>query len=281
MRLPCRETPPEIGLDACGGLIAILGGLGEQLQDYGLDRIRDSAHPLARRCRSPGNVAVDPFHGIGGRERKRSGEHLVKRDAERIEIAAGVDRSVHAASLLGRHVGKRAGDDFRRRGRLALARQPRRNAEAGEADVAGGVDERIRRLDVLVDEAMPVDLAERCRQADGEAQEARQVERSAEGAIEGLAAIVLKDKRRTPSMASKRQRPDRPLRIKVDRERIFIFEPLEAPQFRSPCDERQHRDRITRLPGPVQRKLAVVAQKLQLVSREVHDKAIVPRLPLQ
>jgi hypothetical protein len=34
-------------------------------------------------------------------------------------------------------------------------------------DWESGVDQYIRRLDVLVDEAVPVDLAEHCRQADG------------------------------------------------------------------------------------------------------------------
>ena len=58
------------------------------------------------------------------------GEHLVERDAERVEIAAGIDRAVHAPGLFGRHVGERAGDDLGRLGRLALARQARGDAEA-------------------------------------------------------------------------------------------------------------------------------------------------------
>ena len=100
----------------------------------------NACHPLARRQRLAGDVAVNPLHRVGGGERQRSGEHLVERDAERIEIAAGVDRAVHPPGLLGRHVRKRAGDDFRRRQRLALARQPGGEAEAGEPDMAGGID---------------------------------------------------------------------------------------------------------------------------------------------
>ena len=121
----------------------------------------------ARRHRLPGDMAVHPFHGIGGGERQDAREHLVKRDAERVEIAAGIDRAVHPSGLLGRHVGERAGDGLGRLGRLAFARQARGDAEAGEPDFVGSV---IRpgcwRLDVFVDEAALVKLAReprRCR----------------------------------------------------------------------------------------------------------------------
>ena len=91
-------------------------------------------HPLVGRRRLPGNVAVHPLHRIGGGEGKFAGQHLVEGDAERIEIAAGIDRAVHPAGLFGRHVGERPGDHLRRRGGLALARQTRGDAEAGEPD---------------------------------------------------------------------------------------------------------------------------------------------------
>ena len=60
------------------------------------------------------------------------GEHLIERDAERIEVAARIDRAVHPSGLFGRHIGQRAGDDLGRLGRLSLARKPRGDAEAGE-----------------------------------------------------------------------------------------------------------------------------------------------------
>jgi hypothetical protein len=56
-------------------------------------------------------------------------------------------------------------------------RELRRNAEAGEPYVGSIVDQHIRRLDVLMDEAVPMHLAQCCRQANGDAQEARQIER--------------------------------------------------------------------------------------------------------
>jgi hypothetical protein len=50
-----------------------------------------------------------------------------------------------------------------------------------------------------------------------------------------------------------------------------VLEARDASGRRSPCDERQHGHWIAVLPGAVQRELSVVAQKLQLVSGEVHD----------
>ena len=130
--LPFGKAAPQIALDAGRGLVALLGGLGEQLHDDRRDRRRDTLQPLAGRHRLPGDVAVHPLHRIGRGEGQTAGEHLVKRDAERVEIAAGIDRAVHPPGLFGRHVGERSGDDLGRLGRLALARQARGDAEACE-----------------------------------------------------------------------------------------------------------------------------------------------------
>ena len=119
------------------------------------------------------DMAVDPFHRIGRAERQTPGEHLIERDAERIEVAARVDRAVHSPGLFGRHIGERAGDDLGRLGRLTLARQTRGDAEPGEPRPSvRAVHQDIGRLDVLVDEAALVRLAQRGGDADGEAQEA-------------------------------------------------------------------------------------------------------------
>ena len=63
------------------------------------------------------DVAVDPFQRVGGGKRKHARKHLVQSDAQRIEIAAGIHRSIHAPGLFRGHVGEGAGNDFRRRGR--------------------------------------------------------------------------------------------------------------------------------------------------------------------
>ena len=56
------------------------------------------------------------------------------------------------------------------------------------------VDEHIGRLDVLMDEAAPMNVAERCRQVDGEMQEVRQFEWfplvSLENPIQGITTRV-------------------------------------------------------------------------------------------
>ena len=87
-------------------------------------------------------------------------------------------------------------------GGLMLARQTRGDAEAGEPDVAAcDVDQDIGRLDVLVDEAMPVDLADCGRERDRDAQELRHIHRLAEQLIERLAAGVLEHQRHAAVVA--------------------------------------------------------------------------------
>ena len=62
---------------------------------------------------------------------------------------------------------------LRRIGRLALARQARGDAESGEPDLSGrAVQQNVGRLDVLMDEAALVQLADSHGDADGQAQEA-------------------------------------------------------------------------------------------------------------
>ncbi len=69
------------------------------------------------RYRLTCDVAVDPFQRVGGSKRKHARQHLVQSDAQRVEIAAGIDRSIHAPGLFRGHVGKGAGNEFRRRRR--------------------------------------------------------------------------------------------------------------------------------------------------------------------
>ena len=92
-----------------------------------------------------------------------------------------------------------------------------------------GVDQDVGRLDVLVDEAAPVHLAERRRERDGDAQELRHLQRPAEQAIERLAAGILEHQHRAAVVARKRERSHRPFSIKFGLEGIFVFEPLERP----------------------------------------------------
>ena len=112
-------------------------------------------------------MAVDPLQRVGGSKREHARKHLVQGDAQRVEIAAGIDRAIHAPGLFRGHVGKGAGNDFRRCRRLALAWQPGRDAKAGEPYVAGVVDEHVLGLDVFVDQTALVGMAERRCQVNG------------------------------------------------------------------------------------------------------------------
>src|SRR5260370_9785770 len=194
MRLPFRQTPLKIGFETGGTLIALLGVFGEELHGDSRQRLGDRG-AINRWYRRARNLAVDPRRGVGGGEWQRAGEHLVKGDAQRVEIAAGINRAIHAAGLLGCHIGERAGNNLGRYGRLALARQLGCNSESSEPDVIGIVDEHIPRLDVLMYEAMPMDMAERCRQANSDTQEASQIERlplvSLKNPIPGFTARVI------------------------------------------------------------------------------------------
>ncbi len=117
-------------------------------------------------------MAVNPLNGIGGIERKHPGEHLVKGDAQRVKITAGIDRPIHATGLFGRHVSQCSGNNFGRLGGLAFARQSRGNPEAGEPHFMGcKVYENVGRLDVFVDEPSPVELTQSCRQVNCQAKE--------------------------------------------------------------------------------------------------------------
>ena len=46
---------------------------------------------LVGRQRRARDVAMNPFHRIGRRERQRSRQHLIEGNAERIEVAARID----------------------------------------------------------------------------------------------------------------------------------------------------------------------------------------------
>ena len=166
-----------------GGPVAFLGGFGEQLHDDFRDGIGDFRKPAGRRRRPPRNVAVHPLHRIGRCEGEGAGEHLVEGYAEGIEVAAGVDRPVHASGLFGRHVGEGAGNGLGRCGGLPFAGQAQGDAEPSEPDFLGrAVHQDIGRLDVLVGKAAPMHLAESRRDIDGEAQAAPHLQRCAKDA---------------------------------------------------------------------------------------------------
>ena len=183
---------------------------------------------------SPRDVAVHPFHRIGCRERQRAGEHLVKRDAQCIEIASGVDRPVHSSGLLGRHVGERAGDGFGRFGGLALARESRRDAETRESDVSGHpIHDDVAWLDVLVHKPALMNLAERRRDLDGETQECPQFHGRVELALQRLATGILEHQHGPAALTDQLERPQRPGTVEFVPQSKFMCETINNGGMRA------------------------------------------------
>jgi hypothetical protein len=270
-RLPFRQTPPQIGRDARGGLVALLRGLGEELHYNRSERPRDTRDPLVERHRLPGDVAVHPLHRIGGSEGKRPRQHFVKGYTQGIEIAPGVHRAVHPASLFRRHVGERPGDHLRRRGGLVLARQTRGDAEPRQPHAtACRVHQDICRFDVLMDQASLMHLAERARERDRDAQEMRYVQWPAKQSIERRTAGILNHQRHALVVARQRDGSRRPVGVKFGLERIFVFKPLDATGRAFFCGNKQ--DRRQAVAGaPVESDVAL-PQRREYVARElVHE----------
>jgi hypothetical protein len=105
------------------------------------------------------------------------------------------------------------------------------NAESGEPHVPSVVDEHIRRLDIFMYKAAPMDLADCFSQTDGDAQKARQFERlpvvPLKNPIQGFTARVIQYEDCPAFVMSKGQRLGRPRGIEFGSERIFMLEPPE------------------------------------------------------
>ena len=115
-------------------------------------------------------------------------------------------------------------------------------AEPGELDLSGlAVDQDMRRLEVLVDEATLVRLAQGGGDAETEAQEASQLQGRAEQAVERLSAGILKHQRHTAAIMRKRDGSRRPVGVKFGLERIFVFESLDATGRGFFCGNKQDR----------------------------------------
>src|SRR6185295_7921167 len=175
--VPLGEAVPKIAFQGGGGLVAILGGLREQLHDDRRDRSRDVCYPFARRNRLSRDVTVHPLNRFGGGEWQHPRQHLVERHPERVEVTAAVDRTVHASRLFGSHIGQRARDRLGRLRRLSLARKSRGNPEAGQPRLTScGVDQDVRGLDVFVDDPSSVYLTKCPSKTSGEPQKEAQLQ---------------------------------------------------------------------------------------------------------
>ena len=131
-----------------------------------------------------------------------------------------------------------------------------------------GVDEDVGRLDVFVDEAPLVEPAERGRQADGDAQERRDLPGLPQEPGQRLAAGVLEHERRPPAVTHQPQGPSRPGGVQLVPQRIGVLQPREAPRrgLGRRGGHHQERGRLAVAHAPGQDELPVLPQRLEHVS---------------
>jgi len=154
---------------------------------------------------------VNPLHGIGGGEWQAAGQHFIQRDAERIQIAAAINRTIHSSRLFGRHVGQCSGENLGRFGRLPIAWQPRCDTEAHQPHFPGcSVHESVGGLDVLVDETALVQPTQCGRQSNGEPQELSQLHRCSHQSVQRLASGVPEHEHRAALVCCERNWPNCP-----------------------------------------------------------------------
>ena len=96
----------------------------------------------------------------------------------------------------------------------------------------GAVHQDIGRLDVLVDEPALMDLAQRSRDADGEAQEASHLHRRAEQPVERLAARILQHQHGPAAVADELQRSRRPRSVQRVLQSKFMRQAIEGRRCR-------------------------------------------------
>ena len=130
------------------GQVALLGLLGEQLQDDGLEPRWHAGDELRRTRRPFLDMLVSDRHRRIADERRASAQDLVEHHTERIEIAAGID--VEALGLFGGEVRGGAHDRTGLGEIVGGRRQRPGDAEVGHLGDPGGGDDDVAGLHVAV-----------------------------------------------------------------------------------------------------------------------------------
>jgi len=157
----------EVGGELAGGGVALVAFLGERAAEdrgeVGVDALRHARLDLGDRAHDVGQRAV-------GGMRQRARHQLEEHDAERVDVAAHVDRVGGAAQLLGRRVSERADEPARPRDRrgggagVDALGQP----EVEDARLARRIDADVPGLQVAVDDAVLVGVVHRAADLDEE-----------------------------------------------------------------------------------------------------------------
>ena len=146
--------------------------LGQRARDDLLDGLRHPGTKRSHARRWSGGAARHHRARRSTLKGRRAGEHLVEHAAQGIEIAPAIHVLV-AGRLLGAHVRRRShGEAGARRAHLARQLDHVRDAEVGDVRVIVG-EQDVRRLDVAVDDAVPMRVLERVTYFFGNAQRHR------------------------------------------------------------------------------------------------------------
>ena len=116
-----------------------------------------------------------------------------------------------------------------------LAGEAGREPEVGDLHLAGGgVDEDVVGLQVLVDDALLVNVRDRPRDGDGEREKALHRHRRPEELVEGLAAEVLQDEGRHALVRLEGERLDDGRGVEEPSDLVFVLQLLEVLRAAAP-----------------------------------------------
>jgi hypothetical protein len=112
---------------------------------------------------------------------------------------------------------------------LALAREPRCDAEASETDSAScRVHQHVRGLDVLADQPAFVEPTECAGKVHGESEELSDLHRLSDEAIKGILSSVVDHEHRLPGLAHQFERPQGQCNVQVRLKSVFVREAIDT-----------------------------------------------------
>ncbi|OQC53444.1 MAG: hypothetical protein BWX55_01096 [Deltaproteobacteria bacterium ADurb.Bin022] len=110
---PLFQAFLKIGLKTETVLVSGLGVFGQQPHDDIRHHGRNTGIKLNGRPGHHGDMRMNEFHGVLRLERQQTGDDFIQSDSQRIEIRAVINRPVHPAGLLRRHVCQGIADEIR------------------------------------------------------------------------------------------------------------------------------------------------------------------------
>ena len=190
---PAQPDGREVAAELVGGLVPGVAGLGQGVEDDGVDVLGELLGEPRRRDRRLAHVLVgDGDRAVAG-ERRPAGQQLEEHAAGGVQVGARVDGL--ALGLLGREVLRRADDGLGLGHRRVGVGHRAGDAEVHDLDGAVVGDHDVRGLDVAVDDAVAVAVGEGVEDPLGDAEGLGRRQRAAlgEDLAQGPAVDVLHD----------------------------------------------------------------------------------------